>query len=170
MSPVIARPLSTRRLSLVPLSVDDICDLYEISKNPASIEDFYPAATKPVDTEKFVQETLDCKDPSWTIRLDGEIIGFITLEHDGPSAEAGYFLDVLQAGNGYTTEALTAAIHWAFTEGGYGRVQAGVTNGNIASSRVVEKAGLAHYKTKLQDWEWKGETFDSHYYEILKAN
>jgi len=57
------------------------------------------------------------------------------------NAHLGYFIDRDRCGRGYATEAVGAVTRWAFTTAGLHRLQASVMPHNVASIRVLEKAG-----------------------------
>jgi len=85
-------------------------------------------------------------------RRDGEICFAITLENaligicgidpreDGP--EVGYWLGLPFWGRGFATEAVRAAIDYAFGELEYAVLQSGARVSNPASRRVLEKCGF----------------------------
>lgn len=54
----------------------------------------------------------------------------------------GYSLDKQYNGNGYTTEAVSLTVKFAFDELKLHRIEAGVMLSNIGSMRVLEKAGF----------------------------
>ena len=58
------------------------------------------------------------------------------------NAFLGYFVDEAANGRGYATSAVRDAVRFAFGEMGLHRVQAAVMPRNVASVRVVEKAGF----------------------------
>ncbi len=58
------------------------------------------------------------------------------------NATIGYFIDRENNGRGLGTEAVTAAIRFAFEEAQLHRLQAGVMPRNVASIRVLEKSGF----------------------------
>jgi ribosomal-protein-alanine N-acetyltransferase len=55
------------------------------------------------------------------------------------NAYLGYWMDVDRLGRGLMTEAVSAAVTWAFSEVGLHRVQAAVMATNLPSLRVLEK-------------------------------
>jgi len=57
------------------------------------------------------------------------------------NAYLGYWIDGERQGRGLTTEAVVAATSFAFEAAGLHRVQAAVMPRNLASQRVLEKAG-----------------------------
>lgn len=58
------------------------------------------------------------------------------------STEIGYGIDTAHQGHGYATEAVTAAVDWALEQNAVNCVTAEVDAGNLASVRVLEKAGF----------------------------
>lgn len=66
--------------------------------------------------------------------------GFGVVEGDTP--ELGYWLGAPYWGKGYATEAVRAAVDYAFTEGGYEFINAGARVTNPTSRRVLEKCGF----------------------------
>ena len=82
----------------------------------------------------------------WMIeRKDGTHIGelcFKGIDVSG-STEIGYGIAEDYQGCGYATEAVTATANWAFAQNTIHCVTAEVDRENIASIRVLEKAGFA---------------------------
>ena len=72
-------------------------------------------------------------------------------------AELGYRLRRSAWGKGYGTEGSCALIRAGFTEHGVERVVAGAMAVNIASRRVMEKAGLRLVRTFHQSWPYRIE-------------
>lgn len=81
----------------------------------------------------------------WMIELkDGTHVGelcFKGITEEG-CAEIGYGIAEDHQGRGYATEAVTAAVAWALEQNRINRVTAEVDRENIASVRVLEKAGF----------------------------
>ena len=81
----------------------------------------------------------------WLIGLkNGEHLGelcFRGLPPDG-AVEIGYGLSPEFWGKGYATEAVTAAAEWALKQPGVTAVEAETDEENIASQRVLAKAGF----------------------------
>jgi RimJ/RimL family protein N-acetyltransferase len=72
------------------------------------------------------------------------LLGGLTLHHFDPmrdSVEVGYWLFVSARGRGVATRTVQAAVEHAFANGIY-RVEAHVRLGNLASERVLERAGF----------------------------
>jgi RimJ/RimL family protein N-acetyltransferase len=68
-------------------------------------------------------------------------------------AELGYRLRRSAWGRGYATEGSRALVHKAFAELGLQRVYAGTMTVNLASRRVMEKAGLRYVRTYHLDFD-----------------
>ena len=86
----------------------------------------------------------------------GEFIGWFHLrpgEHSGPTEpELGYRLRRVSWGRGYATEGSRALVDWAFESLGADRVNAETMAINVASRRVMEKAGLRFVRNFRSDW------------------
>lgn len=82
------------------------------------------------------------------IFLRTELVGWISLSQlfrrAFQNAILGYAVDEAHNGKGYATQAVRGVVRIAFEELGLHRVQAGVMPRNIASIRVLEKAGFRY--------------------------
>ncbi len=80
---------------------------------------------------------------------DGAIAGRLTLSGivRGPfqSCSVGYWLAEDQTGEGLATEAVRAAVEFAFTQLELHRVQAETLVQNVASQRVLARTGFDQY-------------------------
>jgi ribosomal-protein-alanine N-acetyltransferase len=100
------------------------------------------------DTRAFLRECME----SWRGRsrfpwalsfpVDGFPIGMIELRLLGHMADVGYVLSRAHWGKGYMTEALTAVVEATLALDGVYRVSAVCDVDNLASARVMEKAGM----------------------------
>jgi RimJ/RimL family protein N-acetyltransferase len=81
---------------------------------------------------------------NWVIesRDGAELMGMIVARVNECKWELGFVLARRYWGRGYMTEAVTAVIEWAQRRGGVYRVWAVCDIDNIASARVMEKAGM----------------------------
>ncbi len=163
------RILHTLRLALVPVSLEDVPALFVLAQNPATIEDFQYTAEKPEDVEKWVREAVESDTCSWTVRLDGQVIGLVEADiRRDAIARAGYFIDQGRQGQGYATEALRAAVDWVFNETPVHRVEADISPGNTASCRVVEKLGFRYEGQLRKNFFFKEQWLDSLEYSLLR--
>ncbi|WP_277958902.1 GNAT family N-acetyltransferase [Frigoribacterium faeni] len=80
---------------------------------------------------------------------EGAVVGRLTLSGiaRGPSrsCDLGYWLSEDRNGRGIMTSAVGEAVDWAFGDAGLHRVQAGTLRHNVASQRVLQKAGFEQY-------------------------
>jgi RimJ/RimL family protein N-acetyltransferase len=86
--------------------------------------------------------------------------------------ELGYRLRKSAWGQGYATEGSRALIRKGFTEFGVQRVTAEADAANIASRRVMEKAGLTLVRTFRAPWPdaTDGEELDAVEYALCRAD
>ncbi|MFN2490480.1 MAG: GNAT family N-acetyltransferase [Actinomycetota bacterium] len=79
-------------------------------------------------------------------RDDNEIVGRIALSNVSrgawQNATIGYYVDRWRSGRGYATDAVRLALRFAFEVARLHRVQGAALPDNIASIRVLEKAGF----------------------------
>ena len=107
------------------------------------------------------------------LKSSGELIGTIDFcenDKDARAAEIGYQFGKAWWGNGYATEALRAVIDHCFQEVGLNRLWADHNALNIASGKVLLKAGMQHEGTFRQCYVRKGEMVDKLSYAILKED
>lgn len=78
---------------------------------------------------------------------DNALVGGVSFTQVKPwpadSASLGYWQGAAFEGQGYMREAVDAACHWAFTELGLWRIEAGIVPENARSRRVLEGTGFA---------------------------
>lgn len=102
-----------------------------------------------------------------TRKVDGLIIGEIGCRLDAASAigKVGYTVVQPCWGQGYATEALRALLARVLTEPDISRVLAETMESNLASRRVMEKAGMSFCGQRVDD-EY-GEPADLVVYEAV---
>lgn len=105
-------------------------------------------------------------------RVNGELVGCMTLlltpEHH--RAELAYWIGRPYWGQGYATEAAARVVAYAFEERGLSRVMAQAMRRNRASTRVMEKVGMAHEGTlRRHIYHW-GAFEDMDVYGLLQAD
>ena len=101
------------------------------------------------------------------IYFDGKLIGlFNETDIRGENIEVGYALHPNYHNQGFATEALKAVITYLF-KNGFSAVWAGAFENNLASLRVMEKAGMK--KTSSQaSIDYRGKTYRCIYYIMKK--
>jgi RimJ/RimL family protein N-acetyltransferase len=96
----------------------------------------------------------------WQIVLQEQkrIIGGLCFK--GPAdpqgdVELGYGIDPAYRGRGYMVEALTASVEWALGQPGVRSVVSETSRSNLASQRVLEKAGFVLHRSTGQSLWWR---------------
>ena len=105
-------------------------------------------------------------------KKDGSKVGLIchfTLTHPvGKMLEIGYSLVPSERGKGYGTEAVGIMVDFLFLSKSIERVQACTDARNVASQRVLEKAGFKREGTMRKYLFIRGEWRDAYLYSILR--
>lgn len=110
---------------------------------------------------------------NWVIehRQENRLMGMIIARVDPEKWELGFVLSRRYWGEGYMTEAVKAVVDWAQRRGGIYRVWAVCDVDNLASARVMEKAGMQR-EGILKRWSIHPnislEPRDSYCYAIVK--
>jgi RimJ/RimL family protein N-acetyltransferase len=108
------------------------------------------------EVEDFLKRTLVSwargSSATWaiTLRTDGSLIGMIDLRLEG-EANLGYVLARRYWNLGLMTEAVRGVVDWALSQETIHRVWAVCEVDNLASARVLEKAGF-QFEARLERW------------------
>ncbi|WP_437678626.1 GNAT family N-acetyltransferase [Sorangium sp. So ce131] len=142
--------LETPSLTLRPWTPAD-ADALARSANDrriwANLRDRFPHPYTRADAEGWIAFCAGRPDPgeNLAIVVAGEVAGAIGLERFGDvhrhTAEIGYWLGAAYWGRGLATEAVVALTRYGFESLELERIQAPVFDWNVASARVLEKAG-----------------------------
>ncbi|MEU1814984.1 GNAT family N-acetyltransferase [Streptomyces roseifaciens] len=157
--------LTTARLALRPFT-DTEADLdlvVELDGDPEVMR--YITGGRPMTRAEVRAESFErmLRGGFWATHLrdTGEFIGWHCLRplKDAPtgSADLGYRLRKPAWGHGYATEGALALIEKGFTELGYDRITANTMYVNAGSRHVMEKCGLSHTRTYVEDWPYPVE-------------
>ena len=157
--------LESERLFLRRFTMDDADLLFELDNDPEVMR--YVNGGVPVPREEIVHDFLPAF-LSYYERFEGygfwaaiekptrRFLGWFHFrpgEGAGPfEPELGYRLHRFAWNHGYATEGSRALIRKGFTELGVERVTAHAMAVNVASRRVMEKAGLRLVRTFHADW------------------
>jgi RimJ/RimL family protein N-acetyltransferase len=159
--------LETERLLLRRFTGADVDDLVELDGDPEVMR--FLTNGRPTPREEIERETLPRIIGNYERlrglgrmaaieRSTGTFLGWIGF--DPPEAgrpddeiELGYRLRCSAWGRGYATEGSRALIRRAFDEFGARRVWAQTMAVNLASRRVMEKAGLRYVRTFHLTWD-----------------
>lgn len=107
-------------------------------------------------TKRIANITNDLTRFTYGIYLDELLIGYINeTEKDDETIELGYFIDPTYKGKGYASEALKAAVSELFNMG-FKTIKAEAFIDNIASQKVMMKAGMKKTEEAIDDEEYHG--------------
>lgn len=150
-------PLETERLIIKATSVDDIDMILKMDKQELT-QKFLGGVKNKTREERII--FLEKKASKFTENIVGSLtvclkkdntpIGFTGLDinEDDNNAEISYIYDEDFTGKGYCTEACKKLIDVAFNNLNLNKIFADTIEGNIASSRVLEKLGFSHEGTR----------------------
>jgi [ribosomal protein S5]-alanine N-acetyltransferase len=103
---------------------------------------------------------------------DGTLLGRVALtgimRRAFMSTHLGYWIDCDHQGKGYTTEAVDAAVTFAFDSLGLHRVQAAVMPRNAASLRVLAKLGFRKEGESPRYLQIAGQWEDHHLFAVTE--
>ncbi|GAA5107891.1 GNAT family N-acetyltransferase [Nocardia iowensis] len=150
--------LETERLVLRRFTESDVDNLVWLDSDPAVMRFL---TGEPTPRDEIEHEVLPAILRAYALgpagrwaaieRSTGKFVGWLALQppDDGSvgEVELGYRLAASVWGRGYATEGARALIRKGFTELGVHRVWAQTMAVNIASRRVMEKAGLTYVRT-----------------------
>jgi [ribosomal protein S5]-alanine N-acetyltransferase len=138
--------IHTDRLTLRPLAATDAADLFTVYSHPEAMRywDTPPHKTIAATEELIERKLAHQQGCAWSICLaqNGRAIGVVEyLGNPGPSG-LGYILHPSHWRQGYTTEAVHAALDYGFTVLELDRVELWINDENVASQRLAEKVGF----------------------------
>lgn len=144
--------------------------------SPTFPDDYYTLDSK----RKYIVNSLklreEDKNYSFGIFLkdNGNLIGDVDLFNIARGALQrcliGYSLDKQYNGKGYTTEAVSLAVEFAFNELKLHRIDAGTMLNNIGSMRVLEKSGFHREGIEVKGVKINGQWEDHQIFAIISDN
>ena len=162
-------PRRTERLELRPPTDADLDAVLAWRNLPAVTRWLLRTEVDPAQFEDAWRRGADDPlDHSVVALADGVLVGTLSIEvvdgmgqgqwspAGGSEALLGYLVDPAHHARGYATEMVRAALDLAFGELGLRRVTAGCFADNVASWRVMEKAGMWREQHGIRD-SWHAE-------------
>jgi RimJ/RimL family protein N-acetyltransferase len=151
--------METERLLLRRFAWADVDSLLALHNDPEVMR--FLNGGKRTSREEVEREYREhfARDSYWAAveKATGGFVGWFAFhptEGGGPEGyELGYRLERSAWGKGYATEGSLALIRKGFAELGVRRVWAQTMAINLASRRVMEKAGLVYVRTFHLEWE-----------------
>lgn len=140
-----------------------------------NLRDGIPYPYSLADAESFIRSRLDVDKKeafAWAITDNGRVIGSIGIFRKGNihrlTAEMGYYLAEDFWGKGIATEAVREAVSYVFLHTDIVRVYAEPFARNLASCRVLEKAGFTFEGVLRKNAIKNGEILDMRLYSIVR--
>lgn len=143
LSPIETARLQLRRPEMTDAPrIADLLNNFNVAGNLARVRLPFTEA----DTTEWLSHKVTTSDPhemAWLItsEIDG-VIGTVGFHREGKNTILGYWLGEPYWGQGYMTEAVTAALHRFFGTTGAQSIQSGVFHFNMASLTVQYKFGF----------------------------
>lgn len=180
---LIARPLMTERMVLLPIDTTDGQDLwFSVNGSRETLRRFLPWVQYHGDITASMRFTEACAldwDQGRAFRFvlrDRErmsmlgVVGLESLIHMHRSCELGYWLVDGAAGKGYMTEAASAALDFAFARTGAHRVRIAAATDNHRSLGVIRRLGF-RFEGIAREAEWcDGRWLDHAVFALLATD
>lgn len=171
--------LQGEALLMRPLTSDDSADIHALVQAKAIGENtFVPVPYPPEAAEEFTRTRRELweKDEAYVFgiieREGGRFAGCMGMHpvYEHFRAEVGYWIGQPYWGRGLASEALRLLIQFGFMTLKLNRVEAGHFEHNVASGRVMQKAGM-RYEGLRRQFVWHRDRFrDLHWYAILRED
>lgn len=138
------------KIRLRPFTMNDLDAMVHHANNPkvaARLTDAFPSPYTRESGLLFLERVM-AQNPAevLAIEVDGEVVGNIGIHPQQDvnrlNAELGYFIGEEHWGKGIATEAIRLMVKYAFEHFKIDRIFARPFGSNLASQRVLEKAGF----------------------------
>ncbi|GAA1406186.1 GNAT family N-acetyltransferase [Catellatospora coxensis] len=171
-------PLRTERLTLRPITLDDLDDVYAWQSRPDVVRWMLGAGPRTREqslasvTAMAAEDALRAEGDCLTLAAvaEGRVIGTVELvwrSQADHTAELGYVFHPDHGGRGLATEAARALLDWAFGEFGLHRVYARCHAGNEASARLMARLGMRREARHVESYLFRGEWADQLVFAVL---
>ncbi len=171
----------TPRFRLREFVTADWPGVLEYQSDPLYLRYYEWTERTPEDVRDFVQMFIDwqAEQPRYRFQFvielaaTGKLIGNCGIRRKfagAQEADIGYELDPGEWGQGYATEAATALVDYGFREMNLHRISSWCLVDNVASARVLEKAGLLPEGILRENEYFKGRHWDTLLFAMLKTD
>ncbi|MBM0231041.1 GNAT family N-acetyltransferase [Micromonospora sp. STR1_7] len=171
-------PIHTPRLTLRPVTIDDLDDVYAYQSRPDVVRWMLGAEPRTREQSRASVLAMAGED-AWRAEgdcltvavVDGTgVIGTVELvwrsERDR-TAEVGYVFHPDHGGRGLATEAVAALVDWGFDEVGLHRVFGRCHARNEASARLMARLGMRQEAHHVQSYLFDGQWADQLVFAVL---
>lgn len=147
--------IETARLRIRPFTLNDVDDLHRLWTEPGVREHLWDGEVIPRKRVESIVETslasfTDHGFGLWAVfpQIEDALIGFcgFWFFHEPPKLELLYGIATAYWNRGLATEAATAMMRYGFEELSFERVEASTDAANVASWKVMERAGMSFWK------------------------
>ena len=162
--------LKTDRLTLHPMSLDFAEDLYLVYSHPKAMRFMdTPPHTDVAETQAKIKSMMNDSACYWAICLpDGRAIGDLGYLGNPGAPGMGYILHPDFWRQGYTTEAVRAALEYGFTQRGLDRVELWINHDNEASQRLAQTLGFSRRGQFRMKYQHHTEAHDKIVYGLYR--
>jgi ribosomal-protein-alanine N-acetyltransferase len=171
--------LHTDRLILKEITDKDANELFNMRSNPEIMK----YVDRPIPNS--IDEILDLIEKMRVMKTKREGISWGIFKKDYPElkigniglfriiaehyrAELGYMLNLDCQNQGFMYEAMQAVLHYGFEEMNLHSIEANINPENIASQKLLEKAGFVREAYFRENYFFNGRFIDSAIYSLLK--
>ncbi|NES13839.1 MULTISPECIES: GNAT family N-acetyltransferase [Micromonospora] len=170
-------PIRTARLTLRPVTPDDLDDVYAYQRRPDVVRwmlaeprtrEQSRASVAAMAGEDALRAEGDCL--TLAVAADAGVIGTVELvwrSQADRTAELGYVFHPDHGGRGLATEAAAALLDWGFGEFGLHRVQARCHGRNEPSARLMRRLGMRQEAHHVASYLFRGEWADQLVFAVL---
>ena len=174
-------PVRTLRLLLRPYALADVDALYAYQRLPEVHRYLYTEPRSRSEVEALVAERAGVRALTGAgqalalvadLAQTGELVGDCVLfwhSQEHQQGEVGYVFNPAYQGRGYATEVVGALLRLGFDGLGMHRITGRLDARNVASARVLERAGLRREAHLVENEIVKGEWTDELIYAILRG-
>jgi RimJ/RimL family protein N-acetyltransferase len=171
-------PIRTARLTLRPVTLDDLDDVYAYQRRSDVVR--WMLGAEPATREQS-RSSVAAMAREDALRVEGDcltlavvtgvgVIGTVELvwrSQVDATAELGYVFHPDHGGCGLATEAAAALLDWGFEEFGLHRVYARCHARNEASARLMARLGMRQEAHHVEAYLFRGEWADRLVFAIL---
>ncbi|WP_275415521.1 GNAT family N-acetyltransferase [Micromonospora sediminimaris] len=171
-------PIRARRLTLRPVTMADLEDVYAYQRRPDVCR--WMLGSEPRSREQS-QKSVAAMTGEDGLRVEGDVLS-LAAEANGrvtgtvelvwrsradQTAEIGYVFNPEFSGQGLATEAVGALLGWGFEEFGLHRVYGRCHAGNEASARLMTRLGMRCEARHVESYLFRGEWADRFVFAML---
>jgi len=160
--------LEGKKVNLRVVEKEDLSLLKEWKNDIEFIGEYQSISQETIrDLEKQYDELIEGQ---WFFieKKDGSKIGTISHRPVFKTQEIGYAILASERGKGYCSEAVKIMVDYLFPSKDIVRIQAHIDARNVASQKVLQKAGFKNEGTFRKEYFVRGEWRDSCTFSILR--